>query len=335
MHSKSTMHPKQICILGGTGFVGRHLSTALATAGHRVKILSRRPHRHRELLVVPGIQVVEASPANADDLNREFSRMDVVINLIGILNESGHDGKGFQAAHVDLAARVVSACKKTDVPRLLHMSALNAGILRSQSAYRDKQHPGSDYLRTKGEGEQCVLAANGDDLAVTVFRPSVIFGRGDGIFGRFAEVLQYAPVLPLACPTARFAPVYIGDVVQAFVRAMDDPASHGQTYSLCGPRNYSLKQLVEYTADLLGIKRIVWGLNPTLSRWQANVFEYLPGKIFSRDNYYSLQSDSVCGGGYQFPLGIEPTTVESVMPGLLGSSGPRGRYDGFRAQARR
>jgi NADH dehydrogenase len=329
------MHPKKICILGGTGFVGKHLAIRLDALGHKVKILSRHPQRHREILVVPGIQVIEANVFDGDDLRRELSGMDVVINLIGILNESGHDGRGFQAAHVNLPARIVTACKRVGVPRLLHMSAMNAGVLRSQSNHPHNGNRGSDYLRTKGEGEQRVLDANSDELAVTVFRPSLIFGRGDGIFGRFAGILKLTPVLPLACPNTRFAPVFVGDVVEAFVQAMDTPDSAGQAYDLCGPRQYSLRQLVEYTARLMGIKRAIIGLGPTLSRWQGNIAEYIPGKPFSKDNYRSLQSDSVAPATYKFPFGIEPTTVESIAPLYFGNNTTRARYMDFRSQAGR
>ena len=210
------MQAKKICILGGTGFVGKHLATRLDALGHQVKILSRHPQRHREILVVPGIKVVQADAYDGNDLRRELDGMDVVINLIGILNEPCHNGSGFQAAHVNLPLRVISACKSVGVPRLLHMSAMNAGVLRSQAAHQNSGNRGSEYLRTKGEGEQRVLAASDEDLATTVFRPSLIFGRGDGIFGRFAGILKLTPVLPLACPNARFAPVFVGDVVEAF-----------------------------------------------------------------------------------------------------------------------
>jgi NADH dehydrogenase len=329
------MQTQKICILGGTGFVGKHLAIKLADAGHSVKIISRHPQRYRELLVVENVEVVQGNPFNGDDLDRELAGMDVAVNLIGILNESAHDGSGFEAAHVDLPARLVAVCKRIGVPRLLHMSACNAGVLRSEAAYQDKKNRGSDYLRTKGEGERKVLDASGDDLAVTIFRPSLIFGRGDGIFGRFASILTVAPVLPLACPTARFAPVFVGDVTEAFLRALGDPDSVGKTYDLCGPRNYSLKQLVEYTAAMMGIKRIIWGLSPTLSRWQGNIFEYIPGKLFSQDNYRTLQSDSVPRMGYEFPFGIEPTSVESVVPTFFGNKPSRNRYMALRARARR
>lgn len=317
------MQHKKVCLLGGTGFVGKHLAVKLSDAGHHVKIITRHPHRHRELLVVPGVDIVKGNPFDAADLRRELAGMDVVINLIGILNESSHDGSGFQAAHVNLPAGIAAVCKGVGVPRLLHMSALNAGI-RS-----------SDYLRTKGEGERLMLAASDDQLAVTVFRPSLIFGRGDGIFGRFAQLLKLTPILPLACPTSRFAPVFVGDVTEAFMRAMDDPDSVGKGYDLCGPRQYSLRQLVEYTAELMGKKTVIWGLNPTLSNWQANVLEYLPGKPFSRDNYRSLQNDSVPQTNYQFPFGIEPASVESIVPTFFGPHNARSRFMAIRSRAGR
>jgi uncharacterized protein YbjT (DUF2867 family) len=319
------MKHKNVCILGGTGFIGSHMAPALVEAGCRVRVLTRRRERHRALIVVPGIEVMEADVYDRSALEKALEGQDAVINLVGILNERGHDGKGFERAHAELPARIAEACKASGVTRLLHMSALNAG------------RPGarSHYLRTKGLGEDRVHAAADERLAVTSFRPSVVFGRGDGFFSLFAGLLRVSPVLPLAGYTARFAPVWVGDVVQAFVRALDAPASHGQRYDLCGPREYSLKQLVEYTARVIGVRRIVWGLGPTLSRWQANLFEYVPGKPLSRDNYLSLLSDSTCARGVELPFGIEPTPLEAVVPTYLGKLAPRRRFYDYRAAARR
>lgn len=306
------MTTRTICMVGGTGFVGRHLAARLVQDRHHIKVLTRRRERHRDLLVLPGLQLIEADIHDPETLAREFAGCDVIINLVGILNERGHRGEGFRRAHVELPRKVVEACRQTGVTRLLHMSALGA----------DAKEGRSHYQRTKGEGEDLVHAAEG--IAVTSFRPSVIFGRGDSFLNRFAELLRITPYFfPLACANARFAPVFVGDVVEAFTLSLGRTATEGQRYELCGPRAYTLRELVEYTARLLGLKRKIIPLGNRLSRLQAEILEWVPGKPFSRDNYLSLQTDSVCSGPFPPLFGIEPTPLENVAPSYLGRCHPR------------
>jgi NADH dehydrogenase len=297
------MHVNSFCVLGGSGFVGGHLVARLCEDGKQVTVLSRHPERHRELLVLPTVKVEQADVHDREQLARHFHGADAVINLVGILNEDGHDGEGFRHAHVDLAHKVVDACRQQGVKRLLHMSALNA----------DKQGP-SHYLRTKGEAENHVHNFAGSELAVTSFRPSVIFGPGDSFFNRFAGLLKYAPVMPLACPNARFQPVYVGDVVDAFVGALEDAGSAGQRIDLCGPEVFTLREIVEYTAEVMGVHRWIVPVPDGMAEIQAGVMEYVPGKPFSRDNYQSLQVDSVCSEGCE----VCATGVRTVVPGYLG-----------------
>jgi uncharacterized protein YbjT (DUF2867 family) len=314
----------RICILGGTGFVGSRLARRLAANGRSLRILTRRRERHRDLLVLPGVELIEANAHQPSVLTRQLSGCDVVVNLVGILNEKGDRGAGFGHAHVELAGKVVNACRDSGVRRVLHMSALGA----------DAEHGPSHYLRTKGAAEDLMHAAA--DLQVTSFRPSVIFGPGDSFFTRFAALLRLSPVVfPLACPDSGFSPVYVGDVAAAFAAALDDDRSVGDRLELCGPRHYTLKELVEYAARCAGLHRTVIGLGHGLSRLQASVLEHVPGKPFSRDNYRSLQLDSVCRHNALPELGIEPTAIETVVPRYLGNGGARGRFDGYRRQARR
>lgn len=314
------MNVQRVCILGGTGFVGRHLIYRLAKRGYRVRVLTRRRERHRDLLVLPTLELIEADIHDSKTLTQYFAGCEAVVNLVGILNEKSHDGHGFYRVHVELAHKIADACHKQNVKRLLHMSALNA----------DARNGPSFYLRSKGQAED--FLHNTRNMHVTSFRPSVIFGPGDGFFNRFAKILRVTPwLLPLACPRARFAPVYVDDVAHAFVHALQDRHSFGRRYELCGPHVYSLKQLVEYTAGVLGVKSRVVGLGNFLSCMQARIFEYLPGKPFSRDNYQSLQIDSVCRDG--FPFGIQPAPLEAVVPGYLTHQTSRSRYAAYRSQA--
>lgn len=321
--AKIIMRIHTICILGGTGFVGRNLINRLTAAGYRVRILTRHRERHRDLLVLPTLSVTEADIHDVAVLSKVFSGCDAVINLVGILNEKGRKGKGFRQMHVELSRKVVQACLASGVQRLLHMSALNA----------DADKGPSHYLRSKGEGENIVHAAQG--LHVTSFRPSVIFGPDDSFFNRFAALLKKIPaIFPLACPEARFAPVYVDDVTLAFTRALNHPTSFGQRYDLCGPQTYTLKQLVEYTTQTLGLRRNIIGLGNALSRLQGRVFEWLPGKPFSYDNYLSLQVDCICPGD-NFPAwsGVQPTALETVVPSYLRAQHSKDHYNDYRNKA--
>lgn len=295
-----------VCILGGTGFVGHHLASQLAASGHSCRILARRPERHRDLLLVPGVELRRSADIyEAGILEEQFDGCTAVINLAGILNEGG--GRTFQRTHVDLVERILEAAAKVDVRRYLHMSALHADAAQGTSV----------YLRTKGAGEDLAHARGG--IEVTSFRPSVIFGPGDGFFNRFAALLKAAPgVFPLACPDSRFAPVYVGDVTSAMVAALNVPGSVGKRYDLCGPRIYSLRELVEYTARLIGRKTTVIGLPDFAARLQARVLQYFPGKPFTMDNYLSLQIDSICERNALPELGIQPRSVEAVAPTFIG-----------------
>lgn len=315
------MNIQSICVLGGTGFVGRHLVTRLANRGYPIKVLTRHPQRHRDIEVLPGVQLIGADIHDPVVLQTQFAGCDAAINLVGILHE--YSGQTFTAVHAELPGKIVDACRAAGVKRLLHMSALRADAARGPS----------QYLFTKGAGEQRVMQAEG--LAVTCFKPSIIFGPDDNFLNQFANLLKSAPVLPLACPNARFAPVFVDDVVAAFEKALEDDATIGQSYELCGPRVYTFKELVEDTARMLGLKRLVVGLPDSLARLQAKIFGMLPVKIFTMDNYLSLQIDSVCECNGLEALGIPPSSVEGVMGPYFGNQIQRRRYDALRRAARR
>lgn len=315
------MKINSVCVLGGTGFVGRHLVQQLVARGYKVRVPTRHRERHRDLLVLPSLNLVEADIHDVQVLREQFAGCDAVINLVGILNEKGHNGSGFRRAHVELPHKIIQACASAGVNRLLHMSALNA----------DAENAPSHYLRTKGEGEDYVHSASG--IGTTSFRPSVIFGPRDSFFNRFALLLKRIPFFfPVACPQSGFAPIYVGDVVHAFIYALDHTLTVGQRYNLCGPNVYTLQELVEYTARVIGVRRKIIGLNERLSYWQARIFEWLPGKPFSLDNYYSLQVDSVCRGEiYPAVFKAQPAAIEAIVPGYLMPQSVRGRYNIYRS----
>ena len=308
-----------VCVLGGSGFVGRHVCHALAAAGYRARVATRDRERARDqLILLPTVDVATVNIHDPAQLAAFVRGADAVINLVGVL----HDGRGdrsFQAAHIELARKVVAACREGAVRRLLHMSAL--------ASARDGP---SRYLRSKGEAEAIVRESG---LAWTIFRPSVVFGPGDGFLNLFARVLKFSPVVALACPGARFQPVYVEDVAAAFVKGLTDLGAVGRSYDLCGPRVYTLRELVEYVGAVTGRRRLVVGLNDALSYCQARAMELLPVKLMTRDNYYSMRVDNVCD--CDFPFGIAPAALEAVAPSYLGSRTPRSRYQHFRGQAHR
>ena len=315
------MQVGKVCILGGSGFVGRSICAELARRGIEVRVMARRRERARHLLVFPKLELVEGNCHFAPDLAGAFAGCDAVINLVGILHSSRE--ATFERVHAELPALVARVCRERGVPRLLHMSSLGAS--------RDAP---SEYLRTKGRGEEAAHAGTG--VATTSFRPSVIFGPGDGLFNRFAGLLRMIPlVLPLAKADARLQPVYVADVAAAMCASLDDRSTFGKRYDLGGPEVMTLEGVVRYTADVLGLRRVIVPLGDGLATVQAKVLERLPGKLLTEDNLRSLGVDSVTARNGFEDFGISPARVESIVPGYLGEHGRRGRNQRFRSAARR
>ncbi len=306
-----------IVVLGGSGFVGTALVSRLVDLGHRVRVLTRNADRARHLAVLPLVEIVACNVHDPLALRGRFAGADVAVNLVGILNESGRAGRGFAAAHAELTRKVVEAALARNVPRLLQMSSLGA----------DAESGPSHYLRSKGVAERHVRAAPAA-LDWTIFRPSVIFGAGDSLLNRFATLLRLSGGwLPLACAGTRFAPVHVGDVVEAFVRCLPGGshalASSRQIYELCGPEVLTLAELVRYTATIIGVRPKIIPLPDPVARLQGFVMDFIPGKPFSTDNYRSLTRDSVCSEDGLRRLGIRPASLAAIVPGYLGPGSHR------------
>jgi uncharacterized protein YbjT (DUF2867 family) len=315
-----------IGLLGGSGFVGKVLANRLVESGYAVRILTRRRGHARELWLLPDTHVVEVDMRAQEQLNEACSGCHAIINLAGILNERRDNGDGFHQVHVELTRRVAKACKAADVSHLIQMSAINADSFAA-----------SYYLRSKGEAEKLLGDEDGKRLAVTIMRPSVIFGSHDEFTNRFARLIKLVPgVLPLPAVHVRFQPVYVGDVANAIVRTLSDRESAGQRYDLGGPEIIAFGDLVGYLARVIGRPTRVIGLGKLLSSVQANILEYVPGKPFSRDNLRSMQEDSVCTqtNGLE-RLGITPTPMRVIVPAYLNGRNVRQRYYGYRAAAKR
>lgn len=310
-----------ICVLGGTGFVGTELVTRLIDAGHTVRVPTRNISHGTHLKVLPTVQLVVANVHQPRVLGQLFEGMDAVVNLVGILNERG--SATFRGVHAELATRVIEAMRTSRVRRLLHMSSLGAGA----------EAP-SHYLRSKGDAEAQVRVASAT-LDATVFRASVIFGPRDTLTNRFARLLRLSHgVLPLARPKARFAPVYVDDVVECMVRALDTPATIGKAYELCGPDVMTLADLVRTTAAAAHLPCHLIPLPDFIAQIQAVVMNFIPGKPFSIDNYRSLKVDSVCSQNGCAALGVQPAHIEAVIPGYLLDWSVRARLGGYRRSPR-
>ena len=304
----------KVLVLGGSGFVGRHLIAGLVRRGIRVTVPSRRRERAKHLILLPTVDVVEADINQRGVLDRLARGHDALINLVGILHGD------FAAAHVELPLAAITACRNAGIERLLHMSALGAA-----------PDAPSEYLRTKAKGEQAMLDAA--DRHVTIFRPSVIFGAEDRFLNQFAAMARFLPVLAVPCPQARFQPVYVGDVARAMAVALEDTETFAERYELAGPREYALQELVELVCALTHRRRLVIGLPDKLSYLQASMLEMLPGHLMTRDNYRSMQVPNTTRAPW--PLGGERQSLEAIAPTYLAPSGPRERYPQLRWRARR
>lgn len=300
MHDSSTHSGKPtVLVLGGTGFVGQALVSELLDRGYGVSVASRTPHNHPELSRRQGLSLLQWNGSVIDDL---LPGHDVLVNLVGILNEPVHNGKTFEKVHVDLTRAILVSAHKAGLKRYLHMSALGAHATAGSSFYQ----------RSKGKAEDLAHAfgyKNG--IGVTSFRPSVIFGANDSFLNRFAQLARLMPgIFPLACPQARFSPVYVGDVVRCMADALDNPSSIGRRIDLCGPQDYTLEEIVRYAAQASGHPRRIVPLPDWLTRLQAHVLEWVPGQPFTRDNYASLQVPNTCPADCP----RQPTRLEDVWP---------------------
>lgn len=296
---------EQLLLLGGTGFVGRSVCEALtrATPALRVIVPSRRPERAKRLAPLPALRLVRGDVHDETQLETLLDGCDAVVNLVATLHGNA---AGFERTHVELPRKLASACRTRGVKRLVHVSALGA----------DANGP-SLYLRSKGRGEKVLRDAG---LALSILRPSVIFGADDRFLNLFARLQAFFPVLPLAGAKARFQPVWVGDVAAAIVRCLLDRSTIGLTVECAGPQVFTLAELVRLAGQWSGHRRPVIALPDALGRLQALAMELVPGEpLMSRDNLDSMRVDNVASGTLPglAALGIEPRSLESVAPGYL------------------
>lgn len=298
---------KNVLVLGGTGFVGRHLCEHLNRAGIRATVPTRRLHNAQAVQMLPLVQPLEADVHDAAALARLLPGHDAVVNLIAVLHGSR---ARFEQVHVELPRRLAAAMQASGVRRLVHVSALGASASGP-----------SDYQRSKAGGEAVLQAAG---LELTILRPSVIFGAEDRFLNLFASLQKLFPLMPLAGSQARLQPVWVGDVAQALLHCLLHPATSGQIVECAGPETFSLADLVRLAGHLSGHPRPVLPLPRALGYAQALLMQLLPGEpLLSADNLRSLEVDNVASG--QLPdlraLGIEPQALEPLAARYLDQAG--------------
>lgn len=315
------MHIKNTVVLGGSGFVGSAIVSKLVSAGYQVTVLTRRLDHAKHLSLLPGVTLKVCNVFDAQALRSALQGADAVINLLGILHQSGK--ASFTQVHEHLPVQLAKLCQDLGIKRLLHMSSLCAAT-----------DAPSLYLRSKGQAE-VALAGYVPALAITVFRPSIIFGRADQFINLFAGLIKHLPLVVLVKPNAKFQPVWVEDVATCFVASLNQPASFGLSYDLVGPKVYTFRALLKAIMQTLGVHKPILGLNDALSYAQAFLMECLPIKLMSRDNIRSMQVDSVSDQGFPEWLELRPSALETVIPQYLIDQTPRGAYDLFRRKAAR
>jgi NADH dehydrogenase len=303
-------------VFGGSGFIGRYVVTNLARDGWSVRVAVRRPDEALFLKTAGTVGQVTPLATNVRDRGsvvRAVAGADAVVNLIGILHESGR--QTFQAVQAEGARTVAEEAARAGVSHLVQISAIGADA-----------NSNSSYARTKAEGEAAVRQAF---PKATIMRPSIVFGPEDGFFNRFAKMAQLSPALPLiGGGKTRFQPVYVGDVADAVVKAIETPAAAGQTYELAGPKVYSFADLMRLMLRETGRKRALVPLPFPIASLMGAVMQCLPMPQLTLDQVRLLKRDNVpsAGSAGLSDLGITPTSVETIIPTYLDRYRARGYY---------
>ncbi len=309
-----------VTVFGGSGFLGRHLVKRLAERGWRVRIATRNPGDALFLKPAGAVGQIVPTFANVRDDHSVAAAVegaDYVINLVGILYESGR--QTFKAVHEEAAGRIARAARQAGASRMIQLSAIGAA-----------PESRSRYARTKAAGERVVLEAFPD---ATILRPSIVFGPEDGFFNLFASLSRVSPFLPLiGGGRTRFQPVYVGDVADAALACLDREESKGKTYELGGPTIYSFRELMELMLKTIGRERALVPVPWSIAGLQAMVLGLLPKPLLTRDQLAQLRSDNVVSDSALTlaDLGIEPTAAELILPTYLDRFRIGGRFAGRR-----
>jgi len=298
---------QRVCIIGGSGFVGRSIVDQALAAGHQVRVACRHPERARDLMV-KGVEMAAVDVTDGRGIEAAVANQDVVIYLVGLLFEKGK--QNFIAAHRDGVERVLKACKEAGVQQYLHMSALGAGDVAESS-----------YATTKAQAEALVSKA---DLNSTIFRPSIIYGAGDNFFNQFKAMSAMLPVMPVISGATLFQPVWVEDVARAFVTAIGNQHVSGQRYDLAGPQTYSFQAMLELLMCALGRKRLFIPLPAMAAKMMAIFTSILPTPPITLDQLKLLSHDNVVDGEAFPALFGTPASLLDILPSFIGDSQSEG-----------
>ena len=308
----------KVVILGGTGFIGAQLATKLSPKSKKIIIPTRNTESNPGLKMIPNLEIVSTDVKDERSINLLLEDADLVINTVGILNEINEDNS-FDKIHYQLPKKVSNSIKKNEVKRFMHISSLNA----------DPKSIGK-YLKSKGKAEDFLISETSSFCNLTIFRPSIVFGESDSFFNKFATLLKFLPIFPLACPNAKFMPVYVEDLTDFMISTINTIDTYGQKIDVTGPNEYTFRELIDQTLMALNTRRIIIPLNNFLSRLQARVFEKLPGKLFTMDNYQSLQIDSCSDEGFK-----GSSSLEDIIPQYLNIKTKQERFEKLRKKSGR
>ena len=303
-------------VFGGSGFIGRYVVQMLAKRGWMVRAAVRRPDE--ALFLKPLGEIGQITPIAANlrhqgSVEAAVAGADAVVNLVGLLYQRGR--QRFDAIHVEGAGRAAAAARKAGASRFIQISAVGADPASAAA-----------YARTKAAGEAAVKAAFPD---ATVLRPSIVFGPEDQFFNRFAQMARMTPVLPLiGGGHTRFQPIYVGDVAQAVMAAIEQRDAAGKTYELGGPEIRSFRELMELMLAEIERKRILLPVPFTIANLQAEFLEWLPVPPLTRDQVRLLKRDNVVSPGMPGlkELGVDATALELILPTYLARYRPGGRH---------
>ncbi len=297
------MGKKLVCILGGSGFVGRETVKHLTEAGFAIRIPTKKRERVKSNFIVnPMVDVIATDITDQDALERVVSGCDIVINLVGILHESKKTT--FDEIHVKLVKKIMKVCINQKIRSLVHISALGVG-----------EKAPSKYLQSKWEGEQELILDDIDkqNLQTTILRPSIVFGLGDSFINLFSNLVKYFPVIPVIKPRAKFQPIFVEDLAKIILQSIIAPIPNEKILEVGGPKAYSFEELIETITIAQNKKRIIFPLPNSVSFLMARVAELLPRKILTTDNLLSLSTDNVTNFDCSKAFELKLTTVEEFL----------------------